>query len=529
MSVSTTITPNPNESYADFVYRAHYALMQQIPEPYARNNAVWSAWEKLHGDPVADQSQSYFPADQYRFVPKKVCYFREHSTNANPKQNKPARQYDFRELARICEAANERCFSDSYSAIASHHNSVSGPKGPENEPSVAGYMGEHRLGMINRNKPTWAIFVDEFHDKSQSDLFNTRRRRSVEVLQHRDGRPPFFDPVALLGSEAPRLPLPLAMYSAGADEFERYSYVSDDFSETDHYSEFATASGGNTYIPGGQSSHSKPNYPDTYSESQSMNLSPEDVQAITSALMATPQMRWVTEQMESAKPTSQSPAQQQNSPASHQAPNSPHPSPQPSHSGVQPGMGGGAQQYSQHYSANGQGESEVIDTERYAALENELDTVRENYSALEQKNGMLESAHKKSVEHIAELRKQLSSLSERNVDSDRSAVIRELYQAFPHMVDLEEELTQCLYSRGSTMTDDEFSRHRTNLEKYAKRSPVATVMAPMGSVGNSKPNDPIKEQMIADRVVERYSAEASRGLVRDYYAIEAEVRKELAG
>ena len=74
MSIATlpanaTIEPGPQEGYEQFVYRAHSELLPSIPDPNARNAAVWGAWERSNGDPLRDRAEQFFPADQYRTVP----------------------------------------------------------------------------------------------------------------------------------------------------------------------------------------------------------------------------------------------------------------------------------------------------------------------------------------------------------------------------------------------------------------------------------------------------------------------------
>lgn len=557
MLFPSTIRPNEGEQYSTFVFRAHNQLLRTIPDPYKRNQAVWTAWESAHGDPVADRASEYFPPDKYRYVPKSVCYFREHTAS---KPGKKPRVYDFNVLASIVDAANEKCDSDSYSAIASHHN---GPlKGPDNEPVITGYMGEHRLGMIGRNKPIFAVFVDEYHDKQHAKMFDERRRRSVEVLQHIDGRPPFFDPVALLGSEPPRLPLPVAQYQADPSEFESYSYVSD-FAESDQYSDFSQAGGSNTFIPGGH------NRRDNYQEPSSMNssLTPEDIAAITNALMATPQMQFVSQMMEQG---GQQPGMGQ-PPGMGQMDGSDPAMGQPAgQMGQQPGMGGddlslqdqgnlpaasnsnqfsqqnymnplhqpprgltsapssmagGGGAYSQHYSATSNGDDDAMSAEHYAALENEFYSMQEKYSALESNNSKLVKSNMQMVEEVAKTRKMVAELQARNEDSDREMVIRDLYSRYPHFVVPDEELDRCLYSRGSQMSSEEFQAHVADVDKYAKRSPVATAMVPAGSFGN-KPVGNNFEAQIADIVVEKYSAAINSGSYdQTYESIEAEVRK----
>ena len=78
------------------------------------------------------------------------------------------------------------------------------------------------------------------------------------------------------------------------------------------------------------------------------------------------------------------------------------------------------------------------------------------------------------------------------------------------------------------MSDEEFTRHVADVEKYAKRSPVATAMVPLGSFG-ARPASNDQEAQVADRVVELYSAAINNGNYDvTYESIEADIRKQFA-
>jgi hypothetical protein len=309
---ASSIMPGPGEDYRSFVYRAHYALMPTIPDSDQRNQAVWNAWERVNGNPLRDHATDYFPPEQYRHVPN-VCYFMEHSTTS--RDGTPL-NYGFNELCDIMDESNARTDTNAYSAICSHHTGVM--KGPKHEPETLGFAGPYSLGMVGRVNPKWAIFADEHHSLNHLDTFNARRRRSVEVLRFADGRRSYFDPIATLGSDSPRLPLPVNRYEARqGDELigvERYSVVSP-----------VAVGASNTFIPGSNNRRDQYEMDDfAMTNPSGMNqggmnqgsdsgsgssgnstggmLTVEDVKAICQMIMSTPQMEWVREQMEKAPP-----------------------------------------------------------------------------------------------------------------------------------------------------------------------------------------------------------------------------------
>lgn len=477
-SPETQIAPQPGESYAQFVQRAHYALKASIPDWEERNQAVWDAWEDSRGDVLRERAQQYFPSDKYRFVPN-VCYFSEHQTigrDGNPVK------YTFKELSDISEEQNFRCDRHNYSAIASRHTSDEPSR--VNEPEVLGYTGSTRLGMVGNDRPEWAIFVDEYHRNEAVPELDRKQRRSVEINRFRDGRRPYFDPIAALGSESPRLPLPIAKYSGIGDIgklVERYSVMA-----------LGEVSGTSSFIPNLDR--------EKYEEPSAMGLTEQDISAVVRAIQSTPEMQWVRQQMGvgSAVP-SPSPSSSP-SPPQHGSPQMPQ-QPQPP-------------RYSK-------ADSDVELTERYSVLEQQHSDLVDKY------NGLVE-VNSRMTEEYGQMRKAVVQLEQRAVDAERTDQIRDLYQKHQHFVDFDEELERCLYSRGSEMSDEEFSKHLQQVEKYALRSSPVTSMLPGGGGGQASLTD--KEQYAAalnDAVVERYTAMAARGEFKTYAEIEAIVKQEM--
>lgn len=507
----TSLAPQQGEPYAAYLQRAHQSLMSVEPDWDARNQKVWAAWDKANGNDLRQRSQKYFAKDCTRFVPD-VCYFLEHETIG--RDGKPVR-YSFSELAAIADEHNSRAVNHNYSAIADRHTSDRPqPKGME--PEVLGYAGAARMGMVGDK---WAVFLDEHHRKDGIEALNKKQRRSVEVNRYRDGRRPYFDPIAALGADSPRLPLPVARYSTDEDE-----------ALVEHYSVMAPAmvAGGNTFIP--SLGPKKDEEKISYSEPASMGIGEDDVAAIVQAIQATPEMQWVKSQMGAASAPGQTDELAQ--PAGSPVPHSPQPAPQPpQHGGAAAGgapMGQQQQQQppgqQQRYSKQNDPGSDGAD--RYAAMQEQIQDLAEENADLAEKYSQVHEVNKDLMLKLTEQHEAVVNLERRAVDAERTDRLRDLYQAHKHFVVLEEELDKCLYSRGSEMSHEAFESHVEDVENYAKRSSPVTRMVPGGALPSDQYS---QEKDLGRRVVERYTQLADQGVFKSYDEITAEVKKELAG
>lgn len=513
----TTIKPHDGEAYADFLQRAHGALADSEPDWEARNRKVWDAWDSRNGHALRDRSQKYFAKACTRFVPD-VCYFLEHETIG--RDGKPVK-YTFDELAGITDEHNARALNHNYSAIADRHTADRPlPKGME--PEVLGYAGSARMGMVGDK---WAIFLDEHHRQDGIKTLDKKQRRSVEVNRYRDGRRPYFDPIAALGADSPRLPLPVARYWSDEDDqiIERYSVVAP-----------AMVAGGNTFIP--SLGPNKDEEKLSYSES---SMDEAAIAAIVQAIQNTPEMQWVQSQMgaSSAPGQSDAAAAPVAAPTQH-VPPSPPALPQPQHGAAGPATGGNsmgvhqqqaqpqvnpAQQPHRYSTQNDPG---ADDSERYAALLESVNTLSEQNEELAEKYAQVHEVNKDLMAQLANNRQAVIALEQRAVDSERTERLRDLYQSHQHFVVLEEELDKCLYSRGSEMDHEAFERHIESVESYAKRSSPVTRMIPGGAL----PSDQYSgTATLGEQIVERYTAYADQGVIKSYDEIEREIKQEMAG
>lgn len=450
----------------------------------------------MHGDRLGDRAKEYFSASEYRRVPN-VCYFYEHSTTG--RDGRPQR-YSVKELADIIDEHNERADTNSFSAIASRHT-VDGIMPESMEPKVLGFAGPYRLGMVGYDNPKYAVFADEHHLKSEAATLAKKKRRSVEVNRFKDGRRPYFDPIAALGAESPRLALPVARYSVADDaDVERYEFMSP-----------SVVSGSNTFIPSAEPFKERHS-----TEHQNVDMNPQTgdqdamIQNIVKAILATPEMQFVRSQMN---------AGQGGQPQSDPSQSQPQASPQGGQGdanafGGGAGMGAPDMNKPQRYAATDDADRELV--ERFSQLQDEHAELAEKYQQMATVNAA-------NMETMGRMKQAVVQLEQRAVDADRTLKIKELYQQYPHFIDVNEELGTCLYSHGSDMGAEAFDKHVSMLDRLAKKSSPTTQMLPGG---DNAPSD--TEKYSADftqQVVERYTLEANRGNILKYEDVEALVRE----
>lgn len=484
--------PIRGETCEEFCIRAHQALLPTIPIADERNKTVWDAWDMFH--PQTTKYSQYFSQTQYRFVPN-VCHFKEH---ALPTKD-GVFQVGANELKQICQNQNRRIKEARLYVPLIHRHTMGRDHESdlESAPTILGYGVNFRLGMIGDDNQQFAIFGDEVHDKQYSYALKNRPRRSVELLRHPDSAKNFFDPVACLGADAPRLDIPPAYYGASLQDgvqVERYSMPS-----------VAAFPGcGNTFI---REAYEQP-------QQQTM-LTPEDINQIMDAMNNTfgTRLTALESMVKGMQPgmgagtgmpgqvmPGQVPGQvqpgadqgllngsQQSSGAAATASdglslnaNQPQGNSQPGQSGLLPGGQPGQQSGGQpggyrptQYSATNGGDevSQQVTLEQYQALKAENEELKANQSKL--------------LEQIGEIRAdQLKSQRERT-DARRAYQIQTLSQKYSVIAANEDaEFERCLYSCGSQMSDDEFDAHIQTIERYAAASEPHQGTIPGGSVEN---------------------------------------------
>lgn len=472
--------PAQGEAYAAFVARAHQALMQSIPDPTDRNQAVWEAWSAAHGTNDQDRADQFFAPDKYEKRPN-VCYFAEHEASSKDAEGNPViRRYDATKLGEIVDENNLRIADvDAYPTIIDRHTAGPGMRDPS-PPRTLGAAGPFRLGMVGRVQPRFAIFADEYVRRDCKDAMADRPGRSVEVLTMKANGRTYINPIAAI-SEAPRLPLPV-QFSFGQEDgevVERYQAVAP-------YSVAAAAfpGGGNTFTQKFDADGDDPAANPTQESGQM--LQDQDIRQIVEAIMNTDQMKWVAQQMQmGGTPAGGAP-----------------PEPEPMPNNGQMG-GGGTAPPVQRDQFGGMGAMSPMGgmAGRYAATE-DVETLQEQYSAIVE-------SQRELITELAETRSQLEVMATERADAVRQSRIHELAGRYA-AVDVDSELESCLYSHGSTMDDDQFEHHLGMVERYAAKAIEQMPMVPEGRIA---PN-------VGDRESAKYRAQESAEIMRlaNHYA-----------
>ena len=478
-----------------------------MPDPEQRNTLVRQQWEKHRGLlPEEELARKKFGDDRYS-QHRDVCVFAEHAAVDGQGKN---RQYDLAEMVRICRACNFRIRDfDGFAPISDGHT----PDEPGlPEPDILGYAGPFRLGMVGREKPRWAIFCDEWHAKDQAERLASKPRRSVELWTFKsDPTRTHFDPIAAIGSETPRLALPVKFRRQKKDGalVERYT--------------FSAPSSGVPSLPGGGNTHVL-----KFEEKQPM-LANEELAQIMSAFMETPQMQFLDQLMQ----------QHQSTHGDQEA--------EPDPMGDDRGNGNHNNYEDETPPAEPEivedlaDESEPTGTEDIADLsdllvpeedeeEDPMKAMRQRHSRRSaqpkhQGNGQaadsepsqsvkysrLKTAHNKLVEDHGRLAKAFEASQRNATDAERAAAVHQLAAEYPDFVDVATELDTVLYSRNANMSDEAFEKHVSTVEKYAQRADMHARASrpdlPLGEVDRGRGD---RQQN------EKYAAKLAQETVRIY-------------
>ena len=164
-----------------------------------------------------------FGQDRFKVV-RGVPLFAEHDTEDS--KGRP-QHYDRRALEEIIACCNRRIReTGDWAPLTRGHT-------PDREmilhghqyPEVLGFCGNFRLGVVGEENPRYAILCDEYQFADKTTEIQRLPRRSVEVWAgDRPMSERFFDPVACLGSETPRLDLGIRFCrAADGGQVEKYS------------------------------------------------------------------------------------------------------------------------------------------------------------------------------------------------------------------------------------------------------------------------------------------------------------------
>ena len=215
--------PQQNESQADFADRCHVS-MGDGHSTDSKNAVCFQTWRMHKGVDSLDQTavQRFSNGDFVQV--KDVPVFTEHTTTDSDGNMVV---YDRNALEAIAERCNERIEdTGDFSPITDGHT-------PDREasergvpmPEVLGYAGPYRLGRVGNKNPRWAIFADEWWHKDDVQKLKKLRRRSPEVWLEDRMEDRFFDPIAALGAETPRLDMGMTRFARTGDGREVAKYT----------------------------------------------------------------------------------------------------------------------------------------------------------------------------------------------------------------------------------------------------------------------------------------------------------------
>lgn len=435
------LTPLPNESQAEFAVRFHEGMVKEIPETDTRDSAMMNEWRGHRGPSALDrQAHQHFSKDHV--CRNDVPIFVEHTTE-DPDGNTVI--YDRSALMAVLDRNNRR-ISDTgdFSPITDGHTPDSeAMSGGAKMPDVLGYAGPFRLGQVGNEKARYAIFATEWHDKSDIDRLRKLRRRSPEVWMEERMEERFFDPIAALGAETPRL-------DVGMTRFRRFKGKN-----VMKYSAAAFPAAANTFVP--NETETKKNQAET-----DLMITPEDTQQIIDAFMETAPMKYIINMMaesgEGAPQAMPGGTATTVDPGAGAAPAAPSPEElEEDKSQIAKYMAGDCdekemEQYRHHRKKQG-----------YQAGENyEEKTDVESYSrrarVVEDK-----ARYTKLESQVQSQEKELASLRHEKTRSDRYAKLQEIRRT--SAIDVEDEIKICDPEK---MTDELFDVHVASIQKYAR-------------------------------------------------------------
>lgn len=387
-------------------------------------------------------------------------------------------RYDRAVLASICRNMNSRIKdTGDYTAICVGHtpNPEERAKGMR-APEVVGYAGPYDLGLIGTENPRWAIIARSWAIyKTDVDRCRRYARRSVEVYREPNPHDRYFDPIALLGAEMPRLDLGLA-----------YSRLKHD-QKVARYAVTAPA-GGNVFVP----AFGTDEEPERYEAEEPRMLAEEEIKQIVGAIESMDVWQWCKSKMEEelskGDPTAPDgeAAMPGEAAADVEAPVAP-----PADPPVDPAAPPAAPPADEV-------DDKKPDADRYRR---ERDTIKARYAKLEAENTVLKS----QVEKIAVEKRQ----------AERYSRLNELQQT--HILDIEEE-----QGRSASMTDSQFDAHCELIVNRYQRNLVGARLLPMGKPEKLEPEDAKKAER-AKKVLEKFNRYQRDGKYKTWDEVAAEI------
>jgi hypothetical protein len=574
LDISKAPRPDAGESIERYTFRAHKALLSDIPDPDERNALIWEAWEHHNGAlPEQEIARRSFPSEKFTVSPAH-CHFVTHETTA---KDGSKRNYDLKSLAKIARQHNgEIRDASAFPAISDGHTPEPDDSNPR-EPAVLGHAGPYRLGMIGRENPRFALFADEYHRRDSADVLSRKPFRSVELWTFKDGRQRFH-PIAAVGAEAPRLLMPAKYTESRDSQFAEYQHEGIDVERytadavgldatVEKYEAGAMAGGSNTFTKpfgGGKREDYATDAPGT--------TSPDTLRDLMAMIQETPQFRYLTKKMEEEEalagagpgsggmPGQMEPADGLNPdelegdglnlgddlggddldslnggmgdeepPAAAGPPDTSDlddltDSPageQPDESPTPPKGKKGASKEKHSMAANDQS---VVSVERYTQLEKAHGETVEKYTALLKSHETLIDDHKKVLDRVG-------AIERTSTDQARKAQLEGLAEKYT-AINLEDECKKCLYSQGSSMSDEAF-KERVGMITDIGESFANSPMIPRGSLPERyterRSADVEKyEERLSQEAIAYHTEQLAGGKNVPYDVCKAEAKKRLA-
>lgn len=224
-----TVKPIPGETQSQFFDRANNALQQTYSESNTRTPAILRLWQQSPNDAnLREKAKARFTSDRFTHAGPR-CIFLSHTIpqiaeerDVNGKVTRPGRegvQYNRENLQKLVDHANYRILNaDQFAALSEGHMPTMAAKErgmPDAE--VLGYAGPFYIGLFGNVNPQWSIWADEWIHNEDMDRAKKLQRRSPEVWCKEPIERRTMDPIAMLGSETPRLDSGMDLYSLRSD------------------------------------------------------------------------------------------------------------------------------------------------------------------------------------------------------------------------------------------------------------------------------------------------------------------------
>ena len=254
-NVASAVYPMQGETQGQFYDRANRALKKTYPIQNKRTVHIIRLWQNSDNDSdLRNEAKERFGPDKFtQYGPR--CVFLSHtipeiaeevdeSTGELIRPGREGTVYNRENIQHLVDYANYRIRNAGQFAALSegHMPTMEEKKTGRPDADVLGYAGPFYIGEFGNQKPQWAIFCDEWVHNEDVPKAEKLQRRSPEVWCKEPIERRTMDPIAMLGSETPRLDSGMNLYARRADgtEVMRYSMS------------MALPGADNCYVPGSE-------------------------------------------------------------------------------------------------------------------------------------------------------------------------------------------------------------------------------------------------------------------------------------